>query len=460
MKIKTISRTEEDFCRKNKHDITKVHRNRDPNLHPFERAREYTKALVATKLDKMFAKPFVCALDGHTDGVYCSSTVRNNNVAYISGACDGEVKVWDLTTKKSVWSAIAHTGYVRGIAPNETGSTFFTCSDDKTIKQWGLTVHSSSLASDTSTNYTSFNSNAILPITTYMTNHAVLSIDHHWGEKQFATSGEVVSIWDESRTSEPIHSYKWGADSVISCKYNPAEATLLASTGNDRSVCLYDLRTSNPMRKFILPMNSNKVAWNPREPMNFILANEDHNVYSFDMRKLDKALMIHKDHVSAVMDVAFSPTGREFVSGSYDRTVRIFNTDSGRSRDVYHTKRMQRVFCVNYSVDSQFVISGSDDTNLRVWKAHASATLGNNAGRKERKEQLNDTIKRRFAHMPEIKRINRDKKLPKVIKKQMNLRHISASAARKKTENRKRHSYEGDYEIEPERKRVVVRNVK
>ena len=41
-------------------------------------------------------------------------------------------------------------------------------------------------------------------------------------------------------------------------------------------------------------MNSNKVAWNPREPFNFVLANEDFNLYSFDMRNLDKALLIHK----------------------------------------------------------------------------------------------------------------------------------------------------------------------
>lgn len=41
-------------------------------------------------------------------------------------------------------------------------------------------------------------------------------------------------------------------------------------------------------------MNSNKVAWNPREPFNFVLANEDYNLYSFDMRNLDKALLIHK----------------------------------------------------------------------------------------------------------------------------------------------------------------------
>lgn len=63
--------------------------------------------------------------------------------------------------------------------------------------------------------------------------------------------------------------------------------------------------------------------------------------------------MIHKDHVSAVMDVSFSPTGQEFASGSYDRTVRVFPHRSGRSREVYHTKRMQRVFCVNFSADAR-----------------------------------------------------------------------------------------------------------
>lgn len=106
-----------------------------------------------------------------------------------------------------------------------------------------------------------------------------------------------------------------------------------------------------------------------QEPLNFVVANEDHNLYTFDMRKLNTAKLIHKDHVGAVMDVAFSPTGQEFVSGSYDKTVRIFRHRDGRSREVYHTKRMQRVFCVNFSGDGRFVLSGSDDTNLRIWKA-------------------------------------------------------------------------------------------
>ena len=48
-----------------------VPRNYDPLLHPFEAPREYVRALNATKLERVFAKPFLGALDGHRDGVRC-----------------------------------------------------------------------------------------------------------------------------------------------------------------------------------------------------------------------------------------------------------------------------------------------------------------------------------------------------------------------------------------------------
>lgn len=69
------------------------------------------------------------------------------------------------------------------------------------------------------------------------------------------------------------------------------------------------------------------------------------------------------------------------MTGSYDRTVRIYRHREGRSREVYHTKRMQRVFCVNYSGDGRFVLSGSDDTNLRIWKAQVRGGRQHVAGR-------------------------------------------------------------------------------
>ena len=420
-----------------------MHRNRNPALHPFERAREYTKAIVATKLDKIFAKPFIGALDGHTDGVYIMSNVRTKNAPFISGACDGEIKIWDLTRRKCVWSTTAHTGFVRGIAPDVQGSTIFTCGDDKLIKQWALEPDLQS---------------PIQPLKTILSPSSLTSIDHHWVDNQFATSGESVCVWDYTR-AEPIHTYKWGADSVLNVRYNPAESCLLASTGSDRGVSLYDLRSSLPMRKFMLAMKSNMIAWNPREPFNFILACEDYNVYQFDMRNLDQAVMIHKDHLSAVMAVAFSPTGREFVSGSYDRTVRLFKVNSGHSREIYHAKRMQRVFSVCFSSDAQFVLSGSDDTNVRIWKAQASQALGVPSARQHRKQLLHDALKKRYAHMPEVSRITKDKKIPKSLKKAIKLRHEQSQAEKRKEDNRRKHSRSGDVATEPERKKAVIKQL-
>jgi hypothetical protein len=44
--------------------------------------------------------------------------------------------------------------------------------------------------------------------------------------------------------------------------------------------------------------------------------------------------------------------------------------------DIYHTKRMQQISCVQWTQDNKYVISGSDEMCLRLWKAKASEKLG------------------------------------------------------------------------------------
>lgn len=68
-------------------------RNYDPSLHPFEASREYIRALNATKLERVFAKPFVGSLDGHKDGVNCLAKHPTQLSTLVSGAFDGEVTV-------------------------------------------------------------------------------------------------------------------------------------------------------------------------------------------------------------------------------------------------------------------------------------------------------------------------------------------------------------------------------
>jgi len=66
MKVKVICRNPEDYLRGSTNEINRVPRNLDPDLHPFEAAREYTQALNAAKLERVFAKPFLGSLDEHT----------------------------------------------------------------------------------------------------------------------------------------------------------------------------------------------------------------------------------------------------------------------------------------------------------------------------------------------------------------------------------------------------------
>lgn len=45
-------------------------------------------------------------------------------------------------------------------------------------------------------------------------------------------------------------------------------------------------------------------------------------------------------------------------------------------REVYHTKRMQHVICIKWSSDNKYILSGSDEMNIRLWKANAAEKLG------------------------------------------------------------------------------------
>lgn len=69
-----------------------------------------------------------------------------------------------------------------------------------------------------------------------------------------------------------------------------------------------------------------------------------YSLYTFDMRALDTPVMVHMDHVSAVLDVDYSPTGKEFVSASFDKSIRIFPVDKSRSRYVITNKHLFVIF--------------------------------------------------------------------------------------------------------------------
>jgi WD repeat and SOF domain-containing protein 1 len=451
MKVKVISRSADEFTRERSQDLQRVFRNFDPSLRPQEKAVEYVRALNAAKLDKIFARPFVGAMDGHIDSVSCMAKNPNHLKGIFSGSMDGDIRLWDIASRRTVRQYPGHKGAVRGLTASTDGCILVSCGSDCTVRLWNVPTATGMDLDDPSSDPTK-------PLAVYVWKNAFWAVDHQWDGDLFATAGAQVDIWDHNR-SQPVNSFEWGNDTAISVRFNPGEPNILAASANDRSITIYDLRMSTPVRKMIMRTKTNSIAWNPMEPMNFTAANEDCNCYSYDCRKLDEARCVHKDHVSAVMDIDYSPTGREFVTGSYDRTVRIFQYNGGHSREIYHTKRMQRVFAVRFSCDGSYVISGSDDTNLRLWKAKASEQLGVLLPRERKSHEYKEAVMNRYKHLPEVKRIVRHKHLPKPIYKAGMLRRVMIEAERKKESRRKAHSTPGSRPNRSVRKQRIVKEI-
>jgi WD40 repeat protein len=154
-------------------------------------------------------------------------------------------------------------------------------------------------------------------------------------------------------------------------------------------------------------MKNNDLSWSPTFPTSILLASEDHNLYTFDIRRLSTPTQIYKAHVSAVTSCDWSPTGTEFVSGGWDRTLRIWQEGHGTHPEVYHTKRMQRVLATAFTADARFVLSGSDDGNVRVWKANASEKLGIVTARERSAIEYRNALKDRWKMDAEIGKVQR-----------------------------------------------------
>ncbi|KAF2717908.1 WD40 repeat-like protein [Polychaeton citri CBS 116435] len=443
MKIKALTRSASSAQAPGS-DVARQPRNLDPALHPFERAREYTRALNATKLDRMFAAPFVAQLGrGHVDGVYELAKDPKALDRFASGSGDGVVKVWDLPSREEKWQTHAHDNLVKGLSWTQD-QKLLSCGTDRTVK-----LHDP---------YNSPKNSA--PLATWLGNSAFTSITRHRHEPAFAaSSSSTIALYDLSRpNSTPTQSLAWptSVDTINAVSLNQSETSILASCATDRSVVLYDLRTSSPLHRSILSLSSNAISWNPMEAFNFAVANEDHNIYVFDMRNLSRALNILKDHVSAVIDVEFSPTGEDLVSASYDRSIRLWKRNQGHSRDIYHTKRMQRVFSCTWTPDNTYVLSGSDDGNIRLWRSNASARSGVKTARERQKLEYDQALRERYKDMPQIKRIARHRHVPQQVKKAGEIKQEELKSIKRREENERKQSRKVKKARRSEREKMVL----
>ena len=75
-----------------------------------------------------------------------------------------------------------------------------------------------------------------------------------------------------------------------------------------------------------------------------------------------------------VLSVSFSPDGQTLVSGSSDKTLQLWNANTGK-----HIRTLKghknSVFSVAFSPDGETIASGSWDRTLRLWEANTGKRI-------------------------------------------------------------------------------------
>lgn len=85
-------------------------------------------------------------------------------------------------------------------------------------------------------------------------------------------------------------------------------------------------------------------------------------------------LKVQLGHSSGVEAVVFSPDGRLLLTGSWDSTARLWETDTGRELRSF-VGHSDRITSVAYSPDGRFILTGSKDATARLWDVTSGKEL-------------------------------------------------------------------------------------
>jgi WD40 repeat protein len=115
------------------------------------------------------------------------------------------------------------------------------------------------------------------------------------------------------------------------------------------------------------------VAWSP-DGSRALSGSQDKTVRVWDVER-GSSLATLRGHTHSVWSVAWSPDSSRAISGSWDRTIRIWDV---KSRDCLATLEghAAEILSVACSPDGTRVLSGSKDTTLRIWDLQSGRCLG------------------------------------------------------------------------------------
>lgn len=181
-----------------------------------------------------------------------------------------------------------------------------------------------------------------------------------------ARSGQCKKIFDrEAGNSGPL-------DGVTSVALSPNGGHLLASGSLDKIVCVWDTETGQLLDRFECHSDSvYSVAFSP-DGKQLVSGSFDCTIMLWDVgaqgRTSTRPRMVLQGHRELVLSVAYTPDGRWLLSSSKDRSVRFWDPRSTPRSVLTLTGHRNSVIGVASSTVSPYFATASGDGVAALWK--------------------------------------------------------------------------------------------
>ena len=188
-----------------------------------------------------------------------------------------------------------------------------------------------------------------------------------------------------------------GAESSSVDSQHEGRKLLAAGSSRSELVLIYDLEGDGQVEKLMGHTDWVRSVAFSHDNRYIVSGSDDRTVRVWDVETRAQAkreLMTHTDYVRSV---AFSPDDRRIVSGSDDGLVILWDAETGTQVGQSLRGHDGCVFSAAFSPDGRLIASGSVDGTIRIWDAMSGEEIG--------KLEANDRMVYSVAFSPDGKHI-------------------------------------------------------
>jgi WD40 repeat protein/predicted Ser/Thr protein kinase len=339
----------------------------------------------------------IMILEGHTDCVN-SVCFSPDSRFVLSGAgggfsTDNTIRLWEISTGREIRKFEGHTGTVRSICISINGRYALSGSLDKTIRLWDIT-----------------SGKEIRRFEGHNCNVNCISISTDGCYLLSGNEDNTIRLWEISSGKE-IRCFNGHSAPVNSVCFSQ-DGRYALSGGDDETLKLWEISFKKKSRHPNLPypllskIKNTLELTNEKETINKIL---DLVKYYINEKEYKKAYLLIKEiqhipgyereqevldlkylccgkgkckikslnnswcvttiiaHTESANSVSFSPDGRFALSGSFDKTIRLWEIPGGKAIKSFE-EHSDCVYSVCFSPDGRYALSGSNDNTIRLWE--------------------------------------------------------------------------------------------